>query len=201
MMILSSACQLSHADHPGPCRSARPSAVSYTTPWDTIICAHVCHATLLPESVAWRCTCRLRMLAPPAPVPRVGLNRNHGEPPWKKFQAGRRMIRRRQPVRPCAYVAFSTATACRSTSHSSTSQQEHSSLMPLTLTSSAFSHYGNMPIRYTCEGEDISPPLTSPVMKSRFDQSVSGATMMMITSMAGLPSMFATMAIARAASN
>ena len=41
----------------------------------------------------------------------------------------------------------------------------------------------------------------SPVMKSRFDQSVSGATMMMITSMAGLPSMFATMAIARAASN
>ncbi len=35
MMILSSACQLSHADHPGPCRSARPSAVSYTTPWDT----------------------------------------------------------------------------------------------------------------------------------------------------------------------
>ncbi len=42
---------------------------------------------------------------------------------------------------------------------------------------------------------------SSPVMKSRFDQSVSGATMMMITSMAGLPSMFATMAIARAASN
>ena len=41
----------------------------------------------------------------------------------------------------------------------------------------------------------------SPVMKSRFDQSVSGATMMMITSMAGLPSMFATMAIARAAPN
>ncbi len=41
----------------------------------------------------------------------------------------------------------------------------------------------------------------SPVMKSRFDQSVLGATMMMITSMAGLPSMFATMAIARAASN
>ncbi len=44
-------------------------------------------------------------------------------------------------------------------------------------------------------------PCTSPVMKSRFDQSVLGATMMMITSMAGLPSMFATMAIARAASN
>ena len=37
--------------------------------------------------------------------------------------------------------------------------------------------------------------------KTRFDQSVSGATMMMITSMAGLPSMFATTAIARAASN
>ena len=41
--------------------------------------------------------------------------------------------------------------------------------------------------------------LDSPVMKSLSDQSVSGATMM--TSIAGLPSMFATMAIARAASN
>ena len=39
----------------------------------------------------------------------------------------------------------------------------------------------------------------SPVMKSLSDQSVSGATMM--TSIAGLPSMFATMAIARAVSN
>ena len=52
---------------------------------------------------------------------------------------------------------------------------------------------------------DLSGPvvrlssLTSPVMKSLSDQSVSGATMM--TSIAGLPSMFATMAIARAASN
>ena len=42
-------------------------------------------------------------------------------------------------------------------------------------------------------------PSTSPVMKSLIDQSVSGATMM--TSIAGLPSMFATMVIARAASN
>ena len=41
--------------------------------------------------------------------------------------------------------------------------------------------------------------LNSPVMKSLSDQSVSGATMM--TSIAGLPSMFATMAIARAVSN
>ena len=41
--------------------------------------------------------------------------------------------------------------------------------------------------------------VNSPVMKSLSDQSVSGATMM--TSIAGLPSMFATMAIARAASN
>ena len=48
---------------------------------------------------------------------------------------------------------------------------------------------------------DFSDTPNSPVMKSRFDQSVSGATMMMITSMGGLPSMFATMAIARAASN
>ena len=43
------------------------------------------------------------------------------------------------------------------------------------------------------------PGHNSPVMKSLIDQSVSGATMM--TSIAGLPSMFATMAIARAASN
>ncbi len=54
--------------------------------------------------------------------------------------------------------------------------------------------------------EPLIPPAkhggrNSPVMKSRFDQSVLGATMMMMTSMAGLPSMFATMAIARAASN
>ena len=32
--------------------------------------------------------------------------------------------------------------------------------MPLTLSSSAFSHQGNIPARYTCEGEDISPPLS-----------------------------------------
>jgi len=35
-MIPSSACQPWLADHPGPCRRARPSAVSYTIPWDTI---------------------------------------------------------------------------------------------------------------------------------------------------------------------
>ena len=46
---------------------------------------------------------------------------------------------------------------------------------------------------------DPDPLFNSPVMKSLSDQSVSGATMM--TSIAGLPSMFATMAIARAASN
>ena len=31
--------------------------------------------------------------------------------------------------------------------------------MPLTLTSSAFSHQGSIPEKYTCEGIDISPPL------------------------------------------
>ncbi len=30
---------------------------------------------------------------------------------------------------------------------------------PLTLTSPAFAHEGAIPVRYTCEGEDISPPL------------------------------------------
>ena len=51
---------------------------------------------------------------------------------------------------------------------------------------------------YLLRGMAIKRP-NSPVMKSLSDQSVSGATMM--TSIAGLPSMFATMAIARAASN
>jgi Raf kinase inhibitor-like YbhB/YbcL family protein len=32
--------------------------------------------------------------------------------------------------------------------------------MSLTLTSSAFSHSGSIPREYTCEGEDLSPPLT-----------------------------------------
>ncbi len=31
--------------------------------------------------------------------------------------------------------------------------------MALTLTSAAFSHQGEIPKRYTCEGEDVSPPL------------------------------------------
>ena len=31
--------------------------------------------------------------------------------------------------------------------------------MPLSLTSPAFSHQGEIPKRYTCEGEDVSPPL------------------------------------------
>src|SRR5262245_31006044 len=31
--------------------------------------------------------------------------------------------------------------------------------MQFTLTSSAFSHQGSVPQRYTCEGDDISPPL------------------------------------------
>ena len=32
--------------------------------------------------------------------------------------------------------------------------------MPLTLASPAFSQQGSIPTRYTCEGEDISPPLS-----------------------------------------
>jgi hypothetical protein len=31
--------------------------------------------------------------------------------------------------------------------------------MAMTLTSSAFSHHGAIPKRYTCDGEDVSPPL------------------------------------------
>ena len=32
--------------------------------------------------------------------------------------------------------------------------------MPLTLTSTVFAHQGDVPKRYTCEGEDVSPPLS-----------------------------------------
>lgn len=32
--------------------------------------------------------------------------------------------------------------------------------MPLTLTSTAFHHSGDIPERYTCEGDDVSPPLS-----------------------------------------
>ncbi|MCR4301377.1 MAG: YbhB/YbcL family Raf kinase inhibitor-like protein [Sulfuricaulis sp.] len=32
--------------------------------------------------------------------------------------------------------------------------------MPLTLTSTAFPHNGEIPLRYTCDGDDISPPLS-----------------------------------------
>jgi hypothetical protein len=32
--------------------------------------------------------------------------------------------------------------------------------MTLTLRSPAFTHYGQIPTRYTCDGEDVSPPLT-----------------------------------------
>jgi Raf kinase inhibitor-like YbhB/YbcL family protein len=32
--------------------------------------------------------------------------------------------------------------------------------MPFSLASSAFGHQGEIPSRYTCEGEDISPPLS-----------------------------------------
>jgi CRISPR-associated endonuclease/helicase Cas3 len=35
-MILPSACQTRHADHPGPCRKASRPSLSYTTLWDTI---------------------------------------------------------------------------------------------------------------------------------------------------------------------
>ncbi len=32
--------------------------------------------------------------------------------------------------------------------------------MPLTLTASAFNHNGEIPLRYTCDGDDVSPALT-----------------------------------------
>ncbi len=32
--------------------------------------------------------------------------------------------------------------------------------MPLTVTSTAFPHHGEIPVRYTCDGEDVSPPLS-----------------------------------------
>ncbi|HEX6007560.1 MAG TPA: YbhB/YbcL family Raf kinase inhibitor-like protein, partial [Burkholderiales bacterium] len=32
--------------------------------------------------------------------------------------------------------------------------------MPFTLTSSAFAHHGEIPRRHTCQGEDVSVPLS-----------------------------------------
>ena len=49
--------------------------------------------------------------------------------------------------------ASAVANPVRNTDHGGLS-------MPLTLTSSAFSHQGNIPRQYTCEGSDISPPLS-----------------------------------------
>ncbi|MGH8583361.1 MAG: YbhB/YbcL family Raf kinase inhibitor-like protein, partial [Gammaproteobacteria bacterium] len=38
-------------------------------------------------------------------------------------------------------------------------QEKETQAMSLTLTSSAFAHNGEIPIQYTCEGKDLSPPL------------------------------------------
>ena len=37
---------------------------------------------------------------------------------------------------------------------------QEKSIMPMTLTSSAFSDGGEIPVRFTCEGEDVSPDLS-----------------------------------------
>jgi len=45
------------------------------------------------------------------------------------------------------------------TSAANFAQTQEAKVMPLQLTSSAFAHNGAVPIQYTCEGKDVSPPL------------------------------------------
>ena len=88
-------------------------------------------------------------------------------------------------------------------------EKDSVSLMGSEIAEAAIATYHTDALRqYRWALDHLGPPsrwagsaraVSSPVMKSLSDQSVSGATMM--TSIAGLPSMFATMAIARAASN
>ena len=49
--------------------------------------------------------------------------------------------------------------ACLKSPRKNTARPEEASFMALTLTSPAFEHGQAIPRRYTCEGDDISPPL------------------------------------------
>lgn len=57
------------------------------------------------------------------------------------------------------HVVF-TAVLCLGTPALTANLQPVRSVMALTLTSSAFSQNGKIPKQYTCDGEDISPPLS-----------------------------------------
>jgi Raf kinase inhibitor-like YbhB/YbcL family protein len=53
----------------------------------------------------------------------------------------------------CAAVSLTAAGAGQAT------ETERDTAMTFTLTSTAFSEGGTIPLRYTCDGDDVSPPL------------------------------------------
>jgi phosphatidylethanolamine-binding protein (PEBP) family uncharacterized protein len=58
-----------------------------------------------------------------------------------------------------ASVASTPTTTATSTTTASTSAKSQPAFGKITLTSSAFTAGGPLPIRYTCDGADLSPPL------------------------------------------
>jgi Raf kinase inhibitor-like YbhB/YbcL family protein len=57
-------------------------------------------------------------------------------------------------------LTAATAVAIAATPLVVLSQPKEDKAMALKLTSSAFVHNGEIPIKYTCEGQDVSPPLS-----------------------------------------
>lgn len=56
-------------------------------------------------------------------------------------------------------IALTALLACAWGPGAAVAQSRDRSAMTLTLTSTAFAHGGQIPSKYTCEGEDVSPPL------------------------------------------
>lgn len=63
------------------------------------------------------------------------------------------------PRMPLMATALLLCGATSSFSHARASAHDRESIMSLQLTSSAFTAGGSIPARFTCEGEDVSPPL------------------------------------------
>lgn len=58
-----------------------------------------------------------------------------------------------------AVVAYGAAAALGLRPHTASSAAIAEAPMTLTLTSTAFAHEGTIPKKYTCQGDDLSPPL------------------------------------------
>lgn len=65
-----------------------------------------------------------------------------------------------QPVVALAAIAWTFAFGFVATRAQGGPAEEEDPFMSLTLRSSAFDHQGEIPTEYTCEGEDLSPPLS-----------------------------------------